>query len=289
MMEKINFNAEHGFSDQITLTFNYVKQEIRALLKCFAIIGLPVVFVNMFVQSYVTRISIHMAVEPDIQNVMSTFGFSMLSNFANMLMSLWILIMVVAYIRIYQDKYHTAETINVRVGEVWRVMARNLGKVFLWEILCFLMVCVGIVFFIIPGIYLAIIFAFTAHFIILKDYSLSSGISGSVDLVRGQWWNFFGYVVILELIIVMLTYFFSMPVVIMTMKSIISHQVPAAYETALGTMVATLAQAFLQIILGVGIAVRFFSSLEQREHTALLSKIDQMGGMHQTGQSEAIH
>ena len=32
-MEKINFNQVRGFSDSITLTFNFIKQEFKPLLR----------------------------------------------------------------------------------------------------------------------------------------------------------------------------------------------------------------------------------------------------------------
>ena len=35
-MEKINFNQVRGFSDSITLTFNFIKQEFKPLLRSFA-------------------------------------------------------------------------------------------------------------------------------------------------------------------------------------------------------------------------------------------------------------
>ena len=34
-MEKINFNQVRGFSDSITLTFNFIKQEFKPLLRSF--------------------------------------------------------------------------------------------------------------------------------------------------------------------------------------------------------------------------------------------------------------
>ena len=36
-MEKINFNQVRGFSDSITLTFNFIKQEFKPLLRSFAV------------------------------------------------------------------------------------------------------------------------------------------------------------------------------------------------------------------------------------------------------------
>ena len=47
-MEKINFNQVRGFSDSITLTFNFIKQEFKPLLRSFAVIALPVVLSDCF-------------------------------------------------------------------------------------------------------------------------------------------------------------------------------------------------------------------------------------------------
>ena len=50
-MEKINFNQVRGFSDSITLTFNFIKQEFKPLLRSFAVIACcfyRIVFYELF-------------------------------------------------------------------------------------------------------------------------------------------------------------------------------------------------------------------------------------------------
>ena len=50
-MEKINFNQVRGFSDSITLTFNFIKQEFKPLLRSFAVIAryfYRIVFYELF-------------------------------------------------------------------------------------------------------------------------------------------------------------------------------------------------------------------------------------------------
>ena len=64
-MEKINFNQVRGFSDSITLTFNFIKQEFKPLLRSFAVIALPVIFIGLFFMSYSARESLIAIVQPD--------------------------------------------------------------------------------------------------------------------------------------------------------------------------------------------------------------------------------
>ena len=54
-MEKIDLHQVRGFSDSITVTFNFVKQEFKPLLKSLAVIVLPLIFVDLFLKSFMMR------------------------------------------------------------------------------------------------------------------------------------------------------------------------------------------------------------------------------------------
>lgn len=278
-MNKINFNLERGFSDSITLTFNFIKQEIKPLMKSFAVIALPLIFVDMFVKSYVVRASLPMLLDPspDLDQALGNIGSTLLSYLSTMVMYFWIGLYAISYIRVYQDKYVVQDESVITAGEVWRVLMRNFGKILLWGFLYVLMVVIGFMFLFIPGIYFAVIFAFTAFFIVLENKSISSGMSASTDLVKGQWWNFFGYLFMLQLIVGGLSYVFSIPYLVLTFTSVFTQEVPGIYETTFSIMFASLGQNALQVISAVGIAVRFFSLLEQKGHASLLSKIEAIG------------
>lgn len=278
-MEKINLNLERGFSDSITATFNFIKQEIKPLLRTSAIIALPFILMDMFIKSYVVSQSFSTLFDPspDIDQSLSNLGTTMWSYLSTMVVYFWMSLYVISYIRIYLNKYSDPEASPVTAGEVWQVMVRNMGKMVLWGLLFMLIVVFGTVFFIIPGIYFAVAYSFVAYFLILRDDSIGSGMSASQKLLQGQWWNFFGYVLVLQLIVGGLSYVFSIPYVVLTFKSLFSQQEPGIYETTFGIMFSSLGQNMLQIISVIGIAVRFFSYREQKEHTTLLGKIEDMG------------
>ena len=51
-MEKIDLNVGRGFSDCITVMFNFVKQEFKPLMKAAGFIVLPLLLVDMVLKSF---------------------------------------------------------------------------------------------------------------------------------------------------------------------------------------------------------------------------------------------
>ena len=191
-MEKINFNQVRGFSDSITLTFNFIKQEFKPLLRSFAVIALPVIFIGLFFMSYSARESLIAIVQPDqyAGSPLDMLTNSLLTNLSTMVIYFWMALIGIAYIRVYQDKVAAADEARITPGEVWQVMWRNLGKSLLWAVIYLLMVVFGTILFIAPGVYLGVVFGFVFYYMILENRSISAGMSGSRELLKGKWWNF---------------------------------------------------------------------------------------------------
>lgn len=278
-MEKINLREVRGFSDSITVSFNFLKQEFVPLIKAFAVIVLPLIFVDLFFRSYVMRSTLNMAINPDM--LASSPGQYMLNilvaNLAAIVAHMWMSFFGIAYLRAYILKYDQGNQERITMGDVWRVMSENMGKLILWGIIYLLMGMVGCMCCVVPGIYLAVAYFFTAYFMVLEGKTLSGGMSESLKLIKGNWWSLFGFLALVGLIVGMLSYVFGIPSMILTFKSMLTQELPGVYETTFGLFFASLGQTFLQVILIIGGGVRFFSFLEQREHTGLIQKINQIG------------
>ena len=122
-MEKINFNQVRGFSDSITLTFNFIKQEFKPLLRSFAVIALPVIFIGLFFMSYSARESLIAIVQPDqyAGSPLDMLTNSLLTNLSTMVIYFWMALIGIAYIRVYQDKVAAADEARITPGEVWQI------------------------------------------------------------------------------------------------------------------------------------------------------------------------
>lgn len=275
-MERIDLNVVRGFSDCITVTFNFVKQEFKPLIRALAVIVLPLILVDMFLKSYLVgdALKFSLGMEENLDESFSFFALSLWSYLMTMIVYFWMGLFAIAYIKIYNERESDE---RITTGEVWKVMMRYFGKALGWNILYGMMIGFGIIIFLIPGIYLAIVFIFTLYFMVLSEQPFSQAMSSSSQLVKGNWWNVCGYVLVLGLIVSGLSYVFAIPYGLLTFSSLFSGELPGQYESAFAMMFSTLGSNTLLILSYIGLAVRFFSMREEKEHTALLGKIDEIG------------
>lgn len=279
-MEKIDLNQVRGFSDSITVTFNFIKQEFKPLLRSLALLVLPWIFIDLLIKVFVVGDMVTHSMTPGFPvggRIIEVLGSYLLA----LLVMYWLLLFVISYIRVYMDHFHQEPEFTVTSREVWQVMLTFFGKLAGESLLFLFIVTLGFMFLFVPGIYFAVAFIFAPFFIVFREKSVSASLGASMDLVRGRWWNLFGYLIVLQLILGALSYVFTIPYLVVIFKSAFTQEAPNGYELSLGLMFSTLGQYLLQIISIVGIAVRFFSFLEKDEHTGLLSKIEQLGSSTQ--------
>lgn len=279
-MTKLNFNEVRGFSDSITFTFQFIKQEFKPLLKTFLFIALPVIFVDLFLKSYMMRDMQYwnMPLEAEMSPNLSETLTQALGNLVSTLISfIWVFLFVLSYLRVYVDKQDKQDESPVNGREIWKIMFPKIGVMLMWLVLYSLIVGAGTLFLFIPGIFFGVALLPSVYFIVLRQERLSVAMSEAMKIIKGQWWNFFAYLIVLQLIVGALSYVFSIPYTVITFTSIFTDQVPGVYEMTLWLLFSTLGQYLMQIILFIGIGVRFYSMLEEKEHTSLLKKIDQIG------------
>lgn len=281
---RINLQEVRNFSDSFTATFVFVKQEFKSLITGFAVIMLPLIFVDLFLKSFTMQ---GMITNPLGSSKTGSDILSLVVNyFSTLVLVFWLGVFVISFLRVYTDKFKVYSEERITVKEVWRVMSKHLGKAFIVGVVYLLAVSVGTVMLIIPGIYVSVILIFSIYYLILRDNTITGSLGNSADLVKGQWWSLFGFIFILNLIISMLSYVFTIPYLVITLKSVFTREPMGIYESTFGMLLANLGQYFLYIFTFVGIGVRFFSLLERQEHTLLLNKIEHLGNNGQTANSE---
>lgn len=273
-MGKINLNVERGFSDSITATFNFVKQEFAPLLKALAVIVLPMVFVDFFVKGFFMQTLLELEDSRDSWSVLRSAAWTGVSSG---IIYGWMGIMVVSYLKVYHDKYRQEDENRITPGEVWRVMLSRLGSALLASFAFCLIIVVGMLFFIVPGVYFSIAFVFVIYSLIIQNKPIDSAFGASNELVKGKWWNLFLYLIVLQLIISFMAWIFNIPYFFLTIKAVITESPGNIYEMSFCYYLSSLGQYLAQTLMLVGVGMRFFSYLEQREHTVLLDKIGQLG------------
>ena len=286
-LSKINLSEKRNFGDQFTTTFLFIKQEFKSILVAFAILIVPLILVELFLQSYLVKDVIPGMTDSILEQGTKGRLFPLFVTYLlTLILAFWLQLFGVAYLRLYVDQYKAGEEIKITWQELLKVMWRYLGKVLRLNVIYLLVIVVGVVFFIIPGIYVAVIFMFGIYFMMIRDKKMSSAFAASVDLCHGQWWSLFGYLILFQLIVSMLNYVFLLPFIVVMAKNYFTGGTSGVFELKIVTFIGQLGRYLMNMILVVGIGVRFFSSLEGKEHQTLLDKIGQIGSEEQVAESE---
>ena len=287
-MEKINLNVVRGFSDSITVTFNFVKQEFLPFVKVLGMIVLPLVLIDFLIKGFMLRDLLSFSAADDPVLIIKNAS---LAYTGAGIIYMWTQIVVISYLRVYYEKYRQGDISRITPGEVWGVVWKFLGSSILASIAFGFIVLFGLFFLIIPGIYFGIALIFLVYCLIIRGDSVDRAFGGSMALVKGRWWNVFAYAFVLQMIISVLAYIFNVPYLFVTIKETLLGESSSLYGTAFCYYLANLGQYFAQSILIVGIGVKFFSYWEEQTHGTLLEKIEKLGRKEseEDQENEGIH
>ena len=108
-MEKINLSVQRSFSDLITVTINFMKQEFVPFIRAFAVIGFPMILLMLFFMKDLLMGVFDMSLHPEAYYDVNNFGDTMLrtlfTSLFGVLMMLWVQLFAISYLRVYWDHY----------------------------------------------------------------------------------------------------------------------------------------------------------------------------------------
>ena len=209
-MEKINLSVQRSFSDLITVTINFMKQEFVPFIRAFAVIGFPLILLMLFFMKDLLMGAFDMSLHPEAYYEVNNFGDTMLrtlfTSLFGMLLMMWVQLFAISYLRVYWDHYQAGIEERISIGEVLGVMLKKLGVYLMWSVFCGLVVFIGFLFLFVPGIYIGISFTFGSYLLILWDIGLGKIITESMAMEKGNWWKTFGINVVMYLLVGDLAY-----------------------------------------------------------------------------------
>ncbi len=146
----------------------------------------------------------------------------------------------------------------------------------------FILVGIGFIFFIIPGMYLYIAMALSSVVLVFEDTGLGTSLQRSMYFVKGYWWRTLGYIIVIGLIYALISTVFSMPAGILTILQT-TGLITAAPDSPLMLMlsivlniISTLAYLFSSLVI-IFLALYYHSQYELKEAGNLMKGIDELG------------
>ena len=141
-------------------------------------------------------IAIPVAIVRGLLEIPESWFLSLLGVIVGIVGSVWI---TGALIKVVQDVESDGQ-LDAGVGELLGVVTSKLVPLFFLAIVVSILVYVGLIFLIIPGIFLALIWAVSAPAMVVEDEGVFGAMGRSSELTKGNRWRVLGLAIVVFLL-----------------------------------------------------------------------------------------
>ncbi|MEZ4901012.1 MAG: hypothetical protein R2822_04265 [Spirosomataceae bacterium] len=267
---------ERDFGQKINATFDFIVQNFKPLmLAVLYIAGPPALIGGFFMGSYQSGILdiVKQSSETQLEGLITTFtSVGFLALFLG-IASLAATLAVNAYMLEYEDGHR-----DITPEMVWNRMKDYILKSIGFSIVMFFLVMIGFLFFVIPGMYLAIALSLMYMVMMRENLDLGDTFRRCFYLIKDKWWSTFGLLIVTGIISGIIVYIFQIPTLIVTLSSVlqIGDGMNEIWSTV-GGVIATVGSVLVRTLVLVAIAFQYYNLVERREGTGILGAIDNIG------------
>ncbi len=157
-------------------------------------------------------------------------------------------------------------------------MKGYIGKALIFNFVMGILVVAGIVFFLLPGIYLGVTLSLMTMILMRENLDLGDTFRRCFYLIKDKWWSTFGLLFVMGIVSSIIGYAFQIPTLILTIMS--SLQVKLANTEVLMTIsgvIATVGGGLVRSLVLIAIVFQYYNLVERREGSGILGAIDNIG------------
>ncbi len=278
--QKMELRKLRDFSQNISDTFKFIKQELKPLLLCFLAICGVFVLAHGILSGIYNDNTFSEIFGSIYGGRLRTGGLGDMFNglyFLVVFLSLfnWVLMNVV--LAVYLKLYNTNNNISPDIDEVWKTSIKYIVPSFFYSIPYFVIVVAGTLCCFAPGIYFAVVFAPWAIITVIEDVSFGRGFSRCFELIRENFWNSFAIYVVVGIIYVVSSMLIASLVGGVTgIASYLSTNDIDKTAAIVGGIFEIFEYVFY-IILFISVALNYFNLREQADGDGLLRRIETLG------------
>lgn len=276
----IKLEQERDFGDIFNATFSFFKQNFKPLMRIILYYIIPITLVMGIVTGLY-----QITVMEQIKNIKSSPIFLPHIGLPIILMYLFMFLtysLLFGTIYEYMKLYKINNGLDFKYNQVGRELIKDARLILFTNFIYVLMIILGSIFMLIPGIYLAIALSILLPIRIIEGKSLSEAFSRCFYLIRSNWWITFSILFILSIIAMVLSQVFQMPLGIYTSINAlhtISGGAPSPNQPLVIflTIISSVGSIIIQCIPTISLGLQYFNLVEKKDGTQLLSQLDTLG------------
>lgn len=200
MSNNIKIFQQRDFGELISAPITFFIKEFKKIFVTLLIFIGPFIVFNLIL----TR-SLGAAFSQDIFNTLrygdltsvSFFSFEIILLYILSILQTAVLYTVLAiYIKLY--RIHGSE--GFLIQDIWDEFLKRIGQTIAAVFVSAVLIFLGSIFLVIPGIYLAVVFYIFCAVIVFEEIPFSQAFSRVFEVMKGNWWMTFGTFIIMAII-----------------------------------------------------------------------------------------
>jgi MFS family permease len=286
--QKIRLYKTRNFSEKLNATIEFIRQNVKPLGKSIIYILGPLAILNGLLMTQYFNFMFENMNPENMQNMQNPFslvfnptyfGLIILSVIAG-LMNFSI---VTNFMRLYDSKYPEPITVTEVLNISWRDVFPLLGLMIIMGIILML----GFLLFIIPGIYLMVVLSLSIPALFFERKGIIESIGRSFRIIKGKWWSTFGIGFIAYLVAQAIAVLFVLPFYVFYFIGIFTMVEETGFSAdtsawwfqlgmTLSVMFMLLGGFVTQCIPIIAINFQFFNLVERQESVGLIGEIEKL-------------
>ncbi|UMB61579.1 hypothetical protein MHL31_05075 [Lutibacter sp. A80] len=211
----IEFKKERDLGAIITDTFKFIRENWKEYFTVVLKIVGPVLLVGLGVLVF------YMFTMSDLFSELDTIEANPIGFLSQMFS--WVFVLIFVYVLMYTllsmsslyfIKSYIEHNGDPIFSEVKENVLKNIWKFLGLGILITIVTLLGMVFCYLPGFYLGTVLSLATSIMVFEDKNIGDTFSHSFTLIKGEWWNTFGVLVVVWLLLAVLGQAFSIPAMI---------------------------------------------------------------------------
>jgi hypothetical protein len=271
----VQLRQVRDLGQNITDTFNFLRQNWKTLYKAIAFVCLPPLILAGVAMSRFFTVAADVQATGELSSPFGFFGGMLVGYILMILVYVLYIAIIYEYVRNYVQGVHTTIGTGALVKQAFGQVLSYFGLFFLSGIL----IVVGTVLCFLPGIWVAISLCLTPVCHAIERTGSTGSMSRSFELVKGQWWETFGLAIVVYLIMMVITYALMIPLYAVMGIGFFSGFEPGQDPQEAILYMRTVMPLMMMVSLGinmlvypigaVSMALRYFTLVESKEHVGL--------------------
>ncbi len=293
----INLRKTRDFGQKLNATIEFIRENFANLFKAILFIVGPVTLILAVVSNYYqTSLMSTIGVDYDPNSIDSLSYFNTLGTVGILFMFVGLLshALVITVIYEYVVLYLKKQSNQITTAEVWEAVKKDVLMIMISVVVASIIITVGALFFVLPGIYLAVLLSLIYIVQINERKGFFAAMSRCGTIISGKWWSTFGLLFVTWTIAMVLAYAVMIPFSMISVFSMFTdltdlsqgmiYEEPSSFRQLLTIVSSMVFSLFFYIMLmfpSISIAFQYFNLVERKESVGLMEKIGDFGAANQ--------